>query len=90
MALMSETALAGRSGRLFSLLGLADLKHGDRAPLARAVIVLLAAFTCLVVLGSLAIGPISIPVLELLPHVPSYIVGAGEQVPDGVSATNPY
>jgi iron complex transport system permease protein len=48
--------------------------------------VLLAAFTCIVVLGSLAIGPISVPVLELLPHVPSYILGAGEQVPDGVSA----
>lgn len=86
MALMSDTALPARSGRISSLLGLADLQRGDRAPLARAVIALLAVLTCLVVLGSLAIGPISIPVLELLPHVPSYFSGAREGVPQGVSA----
>nr|MEC9421924.1 iron chelate uptake ABC transporter family permease subunit [Pseudomonadota bacterium] len=86
MALMSDTALPARRGRISSLLGLADLQRGDRAPLARAVIALLAVLTCLVVLGSLAIGPISIPVLELLPHVPSYFAGAGEGVPQGVSA----
>jgi iron complex transport system permease protein len=49
------------------------------------VIGVLVVVTAAVMLGSLATGPIAIPVLDILPHIPGRLLGIGEGVPEGVS-----
>jgi iron complex transport system permease protein len=58
---------------------------GNREPFARTVVGGLVLVTLAVMLGSLATGPIAVPVLDLLPHVPGHVLAAGDGAPDGVS-----
>ncbi|MEO9530626.1 iron ABC transporter permease [Roseibium sp.] len=82
---MSDTPLSERASRSGSWFGRREARDGNREPLARAVIAVLVVVTVAVMLASLATGPIAIPVLGILPHVPGHLLGAGEGVPDGVS-----
>jgi iron complex transport system permease protein len=82
---MSEAALSDRPSRLFIWPGRAGAAGGDRAPFARAVILLLAVITGMAMLGSLAVGPITVPVLEIVPHFPAFLTGALETAPEGIS-----
>ncbi|MBN9671935.1 FecCD family ABC transporter permease [Roseibium aggregatum] len=82
---MSETAARTGVQGFKNLLGLREARTGNRETLARAVIVLLAAVTALTMLGSLATGPISVPVFDLLPHLTSLSSYSSGAVPEGVS-----
>ncbi|TYC48269.1 iron ABC transporter permease [Rhodobacterales bacterium] len=58
---------------------------GNRETLARSVICLLTLVTLLAALASLAIGPIAIPVLKLLPQMATQLVSPGDALPQDVS-----
>lgn len=78
--------LSTRPSRGFSdIPGLSDLKNGDRAGLARWVIGLLGMALAATMLASVAIGPISIPVLTILPHIPSQIFDPDSPLPESIS-----
>ncbi|WP_371708788.1 FecCD family ABC transporter permease [Labrenzia sp. PHM005] len=78
--------LSTRPGRGFAhVLGLTDLKNGDRAGLALWVIGLLGMALAATMLASVAIGPIPIPVLSILPHIPGQIFDPGSPLPEGIS-----
>ncbi|KZM51941.1 iron ABC transporter permease [Labrenzia sp. OB1] len=76
---MTGIVLPERAARRFASSG------GNREPLARAALVLLAVVAVLTMLVSLAIGPIAIPVLDILPHVPGRVLAASAGAPEGVS-----
>ncbi|GAA0777426.1 iron ABC transporter permease [Roseibium denhamense] len=80
---VGETFPNARPGWLAERTGLAAARQGDRAALARSLILLLALVLGVTVLGSLATGPITVPVLDLLPHVPKLFTA--EELPASVS-----
>lgn len=83
---MSETVVTQRRLAPGNLLGLKQARQGNREILARAVIGLLVIATIAVMLSSLAIGPIPVSVLDLLPHAIARLFSPAEGVPEGVSA----
>ncbi|MHA7776700.1 FecCD family ABC transporter permease [Roseibium sp. M-1] len=83
---MSDAALASRPSRFALRSERASAVHGDRAPRARAVIFLLAVLAGTAMLASLAVGPIAVPVLDLVPHFPGYLAGQLDAAPEGISA----
>lgn len=58
---------------------------GNREPLARLVIGGLALTTILVMLGSLATGPISVPVLDVVQRLPGHVLAGADGAPEGIS-----
>lgn len=82
---MSDTSVLYRGLLPPGWFGLRQARDGDREPRARAVIVLLVGVTVAVMLASLAIGPIPVPVLELVPHMPAYLLSNQEGAPEGVA-----
>ncbi|POF28383.1 FecCD family ABC transporter permease [Roseibium marinum] len=82
---MTGIILPERSARRFAWFGRPEASSGNREPLARAAIALLVVLALVTMLGSLAIGPIAIPVLELLPHMPGRVLAASAGAPEGVS-----
>ncbi|WP_297590429.1 iron ABC transporter permease [Roseibium sp.] len=71
--------------RLKNWFGIEAAGTGNREPLARAVIALLVVITAGSMFAGLAIGPISIPVLDVLPHLPAHLFSSREGAPAGVS-----
>ncbi|MEP3048942.1 MAG: iron ABC transporter permease [Roseibium sp.] len=82
---MSEAALSSPPTRLAGWLGLADARNGNRDVLAQSVIVLLAVILVATMLTGLAIGPISVPVLDLLPHILAHVVSGNKDIPADIS-----
>ena len=82
---MTETSLPERSLPLFKWMGRHEARQGNREPRARAVIAVLVMATLAVMLFSLATGPIAVPVLEIVPHIPAYLLSTVDGAPDGVS-----
>ncbi len=82
---MSETAMQPRPDGLIDRLGLRSTHHGDREVLGRAALVLLLIMTGAAMIGSLATGPVAVPVFDLLPHMVARIFAPGDGVPEGVS-----
>ena len=82
---MSEMTLSERPMRLRSWLGIDAARQGNREQLARAVIALLVVFTAGTMLAGLAIGPIAIPVLDILLGMPAHLLSSSEGAPEGVS-----
>jgi len=82
---MSDLTIPERAFLSLKWLGLQEARQGNREPLARAVIGVLVVATLAIMLASLATGPIAVPVLELLPHVPAYFLSALEGAPEGVT-----
>jgi len=82
---MTETSLPERSLPPFRWRGSQHAREGNREPRARAVIALLVLSTLVVMLFSLATGPIAVPVLDIVPHMPAYLLSPAEGAPDGVS-----
>ncbi len=60
-------------------------KAGDREPLARAATLLLAAAALGVMVASLAIGPIAVPILDMLPKMSVALLSADRGIPEGIS-----
>jgi iron complex transport system permease protein len=83
---MSETVVTQRRLAPRNLLGLKQARQGKREILARPGIGFLVIATIAVMLSSLAIGPIPVPVLDLLPHAIARLFSPAEGVPEGVSA----
>ncbi|WP_420414969.1 FecCD family ABC transporter permease [Roseibium sp.] len=78
-----------RPSRGFSdILGRTNVKNGDRAGLARWMIGLLGMALAATMLASVAIGPIPIPVLSILPHIPGQIFDPGSPLPESISLRN--
>jgi heme transport system permease protein len=82
--LMSETTAAHLTG-VVSWFGISGARRGNREPLARFVITMLVVVTIVVMIGGLAIGPISVPVLDLIPHLARHLAFPFEGAPEGVS-----
>jgi iron complex transport system permease protein len=78
--------LPRQEGGLAAIFGLTALKHGDRASIARWVIAALAMLLIATMIGSLATGPILVPVFDLLPHIPSHLADPSAPLPKTVSA----
>ncbi|MBO6508942.1 MAG: iron ABC transporter permease [Roseibium sp.] len=70
--------------RIASWSGFSQVKLGNREALARAVMLALGVLLVATMLAGLAIGPISVPVLELVPHLARHIASPVEGAPDGV------
>ncbi len=60
-------------------------RAGDREPLARAATLLLAAATLGVMVASLAIGPIAVPILDMLPKMSVALLSADRGIPEGIT-----
>ncbi|MES0881073.1 iron ABC transporter permease [Roseibium sp. SCPC14] len=82
---MSEAAIPVRKTRTGSWFGIAEARNGNREQLARTVIVVLVLATGATMLGSLAIGPIAIPVFDILPKIAARLFTQIEGAPAGVS-----
>ncbi|WP_306147531.1 MULTISPECIES: iron ABC transporter permease [unclassified Roseibium] len=83
---MTDAFLPRQEGGLAAIFGLTASKHGDRASVARWVIAALAALLIATMIGSLATGPIPVPVFDLLPHIPSHLADPSAPLPEIVSA----
>lgn len=82
---MNDAAITPIVARAGIWLGLADARNGNRDVQARTVIAFLVLATAAAMLTGLAIGPIAVPVLDLLPHVLAHAISGGDGIPDGVS-----
>lgn len=82
--LMSETTATHMTG-IASWSGISEARRGNREPLARTAIFVLVLATAGAMIGSLAIGPISVPVLDILPYLAKHLAGSLEGAPEGVS-----
>ncbi|OJJ10442.1 iron ABC transporter [Alphaproteobacteria bacterium AO1-B] len=83
---MTDASLPRQEGGLAAIFGLMALKRGDRASIARWVIAALAMLLIVTMIGSLATGPILVPVFDLLPHIPSHLANPSAPLPETVSA----
>ncbi|MGV2977394.1 FecCD family ABC transporter permease [Roseibium alexandrii] len=83
---MTDAPLSRQGSRLADIFGLTALQHGDRASVARWVIAGLAALLIATMIGSLATGPILVPVFDLLPHIPVHLANPSAPLPETVSA----
>lgn len=82
---MSDTAIMPVASRARIWLGLADARNGNRDVLARTAIVFLVPVTAAVMLAGLAIGPIAVPVIDLLPQMLRHAFSGDAGIPAGVS-----
>lgn len=82
---MSE-AIARRGNRVKSRsVRLMHFKTGDREPVAKAATALLALVSLGVMVASLAIGPIAVPIFDMLPKMLAVLLSGDRGVPEGVS-----
>jgi len=81
---MSDATAPRHRRGLAAMLGLTALRQGDRAGIARWVIVALALLLSATAIGSLATGPILVPVFDLLPHIPGQLLDPSAPLPETV------